>query len=199
MYTLGELVYNSGIAARAPRPSRLSKEEWLELEQQTDQRYEYLDDFVYAMTGESRLHNEIVSNITEALRARARARGCHFAFLSVRVAIAQLNRYYYPDVEEPHSHEIHQPCLVVEVLSKSSAERDRREKLDAYFKIPTLQTYLLASQEERRVEVYQKAPWNLLWSEWVNEGATDTLLGRNPEPGPDLHRARGTGSLETAN
>jgi Uma2 family endonuclease len=178
LYTSGELGYNSDMAARAPRPSRLSKEEWLELEQQTDQRYEYLDGFVYAMAGESQLHNEIVGNITEALRARARARGCHFAFLSVRVAIAQLNRYYYPDVvvscaEEPHSHEIHQPCLVVEVLSKSSAERDRREKLDAYFKIPTLQTYLLVSQEERRVEVYQKAPWNLLWSEWINEGAIE--------------------------
>ncbi|GIW30560.1 MAG: hypothetical protein KatS3mg071_0734 [Meiothermus sp.] len=70
--------------------ARLSKEEWLELKQQTDQRYEYLDGLVYAMAGESRLHNKIVGNITEALRARAR--GCHFAFLSVRVAIAQLNR-----------------------------------------------------------------------------------------------------------
>lgn len=172
LYTSGELGYHSGMA------TRLSKEGWLELEQQTDQRYEYLDGLVYAMAGESRLHNEIVGNIAEALRARARARGCHFAFLAVRVAIAQLNRYYYPDVvvsraEEPHSHEIHRPCLVVAVLSKSSAERDRREKLDAYFKIPTLQTYLLVSQEERRVEVCQKAPWNLLWSEWVNEGAIE--------------------------
>jgi hypothetical protein len=23
------------------------------------------------------------------------------------------------------------------------------------------------------VEVYQKAPWNLLWSEWINEGAIE--------------------------
>jgi len=171
-------LYTGFMAARAPRPSRLSKEEWLELEKQTDQRYEYLDGFVHAMAGESRLHNDIVGNITEALRARARAKGCYFAFLSVRVAIPRLNRYYYPDVvvscaEEPHSHEIHQPCFVLEVLSISSAERDRREKLDAYFKIPTLQTYLLVSQDERRVEVYQKTPWNLLWSEWANQGTIE--------------------------
>lgn len=168
-------VYNSVMAVRAPRLSRLSKEDWLELEKQTDQRYEYIDGLVYAMAGESLLHNDIIGNINDALRAKARAKGCRYAFLSVRTWVVKLNRYYYPDVvvscaEEPHTHEIHQPCFVVEVLSRSSAERDRREKLDAYFKIPTLKTYALVSQEERRVEIYQKTQWNLLWSELVNEG-----------------------------
>jgi Uma2 family endonuclease len=163
------------MAVRAPRLFRLSKEEWLELEKQTDQRYEYIDGLVYAMAGESKVHNEIVLNIADAIRAKAKARNCQFQTQAVRTWVARLNRYYYPDVvvscaEEPHTHEIHQPCFVVEVLSRSSAERDRREKLDAYFKIPTLKTYALVSQEERRVEIYQKTQWNLLWSELVNEG-----------------------------
>ena len=166
------------MVARAPRPLRLSKEEWLELEKQTNQRYEYLDGFVYAMAGESKQHNEIVLNIADALRAIAKTRGCAFQVQTVRTWVAQLNRYYYPDVvvscaEEPHSHEIHQPCFIAEVLSSSTLERDRREKLDAYFKIPTLKTYLLVSQEERRVEIYQKTPWNLWWSELVNEGTLE--------------------------
>ncbi|GEM85029.1 Uma2 family endonuclease [Meiothermus hypogaeus] len=166
------------MAARAPRPLRLSKEEWLELEKQTDQRYEYLDGFVYAMAGESKRHNEIVLNIADALRAKAKSRGCAFQVQNVRTWIAKLNRYYYPDVvvscaEESHSHEIHQPCLIVEVLSSSTIERDRREKLDAYFKIPTLITYLLVSQAERRVEIFQKTQWNLWWSELVNEGTLE--------------------------
>lgn len=166
------------MAARAPRPLRLSKEEWLELEKQTDQRYEYLDGFVYAMAGESKRHNEIVLNIADALRPIAKTRGCAFQVQTVRTWVAQLNRYYYPDVvvgcaEEPNDHEIHQPCFIAEVLSSSTLERDRREKLDAYFKIPTLKTYLLVSQEERRVEIYQKTPWNLWWSELVNEGSLE--------------------------
>jgi Uma2 family endonuclease len=163
------------MAVRAPRLFRLSKEEWLELEKQTDQRYEYIDGLVYAMAGESLLHNDIIGNINDALRAKAKAHNCQFQTQAVRTWVAKLNRYYYPDVvvscaEEPHTHEIHQPCFVVEVLSRSSAERDRREKLDAYFKIPTLKTYALVSQEERRVEIYQKTHWNLLWSELVNDG-----------------------------
>jgi len=144
-----------------------------------------------------RTDNDIVGNITEALRARAKS--CYFAFLSMRVAITQLNCYCYPDVvvscaEEPHSHEVHQPCFVVKVLSISSAERDRREKLDAYFKIPTLQTYLRVSQDERRVEVYQKTPRNLLWNEWVNQGTIEIpCLEESLSLGPDLRRARGAG------
>ncbi len=166
------------MAARVPRLAWLSKEAWLELEQQTGLRYEYLDGLVYAMAGESRLHNEIILNLSEALRAQAKAKGCLLYTQSVRVWIAALNRYYYPDVvvscaEEKHSHEIHSPCLLIEVLSPSTLERDRREKLDAYFKIPTLQTYLLVWQEERRVEVYQKTWGNLLQNERVNQGALE--------------------------
>lgn len=53
---------------------------------------------------------------------------------------------------------------------QSTTECDRREKLDAYFKIPTLETYLLVLQEEKRAEIYQSTKWNLLWSELVKVG-----------------------------
>ncbi|HEU4740134.1 MAG TPA: Uma2 family endonuclease [Meiothermus sp.] len=56
------------------------------------------------------------------------------------------------------------------MLSPSTAEKDRREKLGAYFKIPMLKTYVLVSQEEKRVEIYQKTRWNLVWSERANTG-----------------------------
>lgn len=67
-----------------PRPARLGKEEWLELEARTDTRYEYLDGFVYAMAGETKPHNTIVLNIAEHIRPKARAKGCEFQFESVR-------------------------------------------------------------------------------------------------------------------
>ena len=74
---------------------------------------------------------------------------------------------------EPHESKIHEPCFIVEVPSKTTAEKDRREKLDAYFKIPTLKTYVLVSQDVKWVEVYQKTRWNLIWSELVNEGTLE--------------------------
>ncbi|MWR20502.1 Uma2 family endonuclease [Helicobacter pylori] len=161
--------------ASAPRPARLSKEEWLELEKQTGSRYEYLDGFVYAMAGESRTHNDIVVNITLALAQKARVEGCRLQVENMRTWVKALNRYYYPDVviscgTEAHESEIHEPCFIVEVLSETTADKDRREKLEAYFKIPTLETYVLVSQDEKRVGVYQRTRWNLVWSELINDG-----------------------------
>lgn len=98
VYAFIRLGHNQGMSVRAPRPARLSKEEWLELEKQTGLRYEYLDGFVYAMAGESQEHNDIVGNINDALRAKAKAKGCRYAFHNVRTWVKVLNRYYYPDV-----------------------------------------------------------------------------------------------------
>jgi len=71
----------------APRPQRLSKEEWLELEEQTRLRYEYIDGFVYAMAGESQEHNDLVGNINEVLRPKARAKNCRCAFDNIKVFV----------------------------------------------------------------------------------------------------------------
>jgi Uma2 family endonuclease len=161
--------------APAPRPERYTVEEWLNLEQQTGLSYEYLDGFVYAMAGESDAHNEVISNFVEYLRPQARAKGCGFKHSNFRVYIAGLNRYYYPDVavscaEEADPYAYASPCLIVEVLSPSTAQKDRREKLDAYTKIPALKTYVLVDQGQRRVEVYERSTWNWVRSELVNEG-----------------------------
>ncbi|HEU4631801.1 MAG TPA: Uma2 family endonuclease, partial [Gemmatimonadaceae bacterium] len=65
---------------------------------------------------------------------------------------------YYPDVMvtcEPHADNVvvvGAPCLVVEVLSPSTASIDRREKLAAYKGLPSLRAYLLVEQELQRVE-----------------------------------------------
>ena len=48
------------------------------------------------------------------------------------------------------------PCLIVEVLSPSTAMLDRREKLFNYQKLESLQEYVLVSQSEIKVELYRK-------------------------------------------
>jgi hypothetical protein len=44
----------------------------------------------------------------------------------------------------------------VEVLSESTATIDRREKLVAHQKLPSLQAYWTVSQETQRVEVHSR-------------------------------------------
>jgi Uma2 family endonuclease len=48
--------------------------------------------------------------------------------------------------------------LVIEVLSPSTEKVDRDLKLNAYRKLPSLQEYVLVSQDKRQVELYRRGP-----------------------------------------
>lgn len=47
--------------------------------------------------------------------------------------------------------------IVLEVLSRSTARRDRTEKLAGYFKVAGIEHYLLVNPEEREVIWYRRA------------------------------------------
>jgi Uma2 family endonuclease len=70
----------------------------------------------------------------------------------------------YPDVlVEPVEAELEglatfQPAVVVEVLSPSSEERDLETKPDEYLALPTLQAYIVASQDEAACLVWLRGP-----------------------------------------
>jgi len=49
------------------------------------------------------------------------------------------------------------PVLVVEMLSPSTAKRDLSDKLAGYFKVPSVQHYLVLDPEEREVIWYRRA------------------------------------------
>nr|WP_246580771.1 Uma2 family endonuclease [Deinococcus aestuarii] len=53
--------------------------------------------------------------------------------------------------------------MLVEVLSQSTASHDRFGKYGVYIAIPSLQTYLIVEQKERRVYAYgrQAGGWTL--------------------------------------
>ena len=73
-------------------------------------------------------------------------------------------------------------ALVVEVLSDSTAEIDRREKLVAYQKLPGLRAYWIVSQAEQRVEVHSRdaeGRWQAL-AYLVSEAIPVEWIG--PEP-----------------
>ncbi|MTW22163.1 Uma2 family endonuclease [Allochromatium palmeri] len=150
--------------------SRLSVEDYLASEDGADIRHEYIDGELYAMTGASRQHVLIVGNLYAHLRPLLRGTPCQlFANdLKVRLKIAEQDIFYYPDLIlacDPDDRETYyctRPCLLVEVLSNSTARIDRREKLLAYQTLPSLMEYLLVDQHQRRVEVYRRAQgWTL--------------------------------------
>lgn len=147
----------------------VSEQSYLDMEEQSKIRHEYVDGHIYAMTGASRAHNKISGNLYAALHQQVKGTPCDVYMSDVKLKIAAKNSYYYPDLmlgcshEEAHDYFLTQPCLIIEVLSKSTAKIDRREKLVAYQSIPSLHEYVLVSQSRYRVERYHRLNEHGLW------------------------------------
>ena len=136
--------------------------EYLNAEDSSQIRHEYLNGQVFGMTGGSRQHNAITLNIATQLRTRLRGSGCQVFASDIKVRVETDNVFYYPDVvvtcnsQDTEKFFLTKPCLIVEVLSPSTENIDRREKLLTYKKIEDLQEYVLVSQDEIEVELYRK-------------------------------------------
>ena len=146
----------------------LTVEEYIEGEQHSDVRHEYIAGVAYAMAGGSVAHNLITGNFYSALRAHLAGKGCRvfIADVKVRLEIARDDVLYYPDVMvgcDPRDTEkfyLRYPKVIVEVLSESTERIDRREKFLSYTRIETLEAYVLVAQDRTETTVFQRGrPW----------------------------------------
>jgi Uma2 family endonuclease len=164
-----------------PRPEPIlhtSFEEYLDLETRSEVRHEFVDGMLFAIAGGTDYHATIGLNIAAAIRAAARAAGC-FAYMENMLLQTPGGSTYYPDVfvtcDEANDGSRFKrfPCFVVEVLSDTTADVDRGEKLHNYRKIPSLKAYILVSQGQRLVEVYRRLGDGTWRYETVEEGAVE--------------------------
>ena len=164
----------------------MSVEEYLRTEEASPFKREYVGGFVYplhgrarAQAGASKQHVTIAANIVYALTLASRRTGCRLSASDMKLRIAGSNAFYYPDVMAacgPDNGEAYfetQPCLLVEVLSKGTASTDRHAKYQAYIAVPSLQTYLIVEQAERRVYAYGRGSKHWELSELVGQGNID--------------------------
>lgn len=173
------------MASRA-RPDRLlTVEEYLEWENRSPRRHEYVAGRVYAMVGGTIRHNLVAGNIYNRLSAAGQGGPCRAFINHVKVQVAG-DRIYYPDVAvvrgplDQREHVARQPCLVVEVTSRSTRRVDFGEKLDAYRGNQAIRAYLIVDQGVRRVERH----WRDERAEWQHVTVDDTTDGHVPVPCP---------------
>lgn len=146
------------------KPHLLTPEDYLAFEAESREKYEYVDGEIHAMTGTTVKHNQISGNLYLALRNQLAGQPCQTFFADIKVNAAAANAYYYPDLvvrcqAQPLADDarvIDDPTLIIEVLSPSTEAIDRREKLAAYRRIPSVQEYVLVAQDERSVEIYRR-------------------------------------------
>jgi Uma2 family endonuclease len=100
----------------------------------------------------------------------------------LRIRVLQTGLATHPDVsvfcgalerdpEDPHT--ATNPVLIIEVLSPSTERYDRDEKFAHYRRIRSLASYVLISQEERRLEVFSRNPDGSWTLRETRDGAAD--------------------------
>jgi|SRR5882724_9623716 len=154
---------------------RLSLEEYLALERQSEAKHEFLNGEIFAMTGASLQHNRIVRNVAGILYSQLLGRPCEAFIGDMRLRVEATGLHTYPDIVvvcgEPRLTDAEldtllNPTLIVEVLSSSTEAYDRGKKFAHYRTIESLAEVVLISQEPVEVERFSRQPegggWLLL-------------------------------------
>ena len=165
-------VEESAVYSTVP-PKRYSVEDYLAIEVESDSRNEYRDGEIVPMAGGLPNHNQIAGNTYATFNFAFRGKPLQAFITDQRLWIPKKRIYTYPDVmviqgqlelQSGRKDTVMNPLLIVEVLSKSTADYDRQEKFRAYRTIPSFQEYVLIDQYSQHIDQYVKVgakKWNL--------------------------------------
>jgi len=147
-----------------PKASRrLSEAEYLEIERAAEFKSEFFEGEMFAMAGGTVQHSLIATNLAGEFRNRLKGGRCVAYNADLRIKIEATGLFTYPDLSiicgplrfaEGTEDTVVNPTVLVEVLSDSTEAYDRGRKFEHYRQIPTLQAYLLVSQQAPRVEQF---------------------------------------------
>ena len=155
-----------------PKFDYITPDEYLEMEEQSDVKHEYIDGYVYAMAGANDPHVTITGNAFTMIRSHLRGLGCRVYFSDMKARIDSLNRFYYPDVivtcdprDIQSQNQKRFPKLIIEVLSKSTEGFDRGDKFADYRQLESLEEYVLVNTKRQRLDCFRRNEEGL----WVLE------------------------------
>jgi Uma2 family endonuclease len=151
-------------------------EQYLEMERAAEERHEYIDGYVYKMSGESLEHSRINVNLMIILGSQLRGKPCEALSPNMKVRSGlfikeqktRKGTFSYPDVSvvcgEPQFHDKYRdvlinPTVIIEILSPATEVFDRDEKFRRYqTNIETFQDYVLVSQTLPLIQMYSRHP-----------------------------------------
>lgn len=128
-------------------------------------------------------HDDLLANLMILLASMLKEKG--FAIYPQKTAIAKDNLedgFREPDLvivnwkEQKRNkyHQVTNPVMLVEVLSKSTKHIDLGEKLLEYQALPSLQTYLIVWQDEPKAIVYTRKA-EKIWEERIYESLEEVV------------------------
>lgn len=144
---------------------RFTPEEYLLLEERAETKSEYCDGEIFAMTGGTLRHAQIVRNLLIELQRALKGTSCQALGSDLRLYVQKARVFTYPDVlvvcgappfMPGRSDTLRDARLIVEVLSPSTESYDRGEKFLTYQGLDSLQEYVLVAQETPRLESWHR-------------------------------------------
>jgi Uma2 family endonuclease len=145
------------------------------------EKHEYFRGEIYAMTGASRTHVEIIHNLNGLLYQQRKKTGCRAYANDLRVKVQKNGLYTYPDIaivcgepqfEDDQFDTLLNPLVIIEVLSPSTERYDRGTKFQLYQGIDSLQEYVLVSQDQLIVERFRRTEQSWVYTKLDSLEAT---------------------------
>lgn len=145
----------------------MTREEFLAwTEQQPSGRFERIDGIVVAMAPERASHNRrkrAARNALERAVSKVGLASCEAFADGMTIQVEDSD--FEPDAVlrcgprlPDNSTKVPDPLVLIEVISPDSGTRDRATKLRAYFKLPSVQHYLIVWPDEQRIVRHSRTP-----------------------------------------
>jgi len=149
------------------KEQKLTFEEYIKIEQENDQKYEYHDGFIVAMAGGTMNHARICGNVYGKIWSLLDSKygECDIFNSDTKLGLEDKNKYLYPDAmivcgetegAKHQNHALTNPKVIIEVLSKSTQDYDKEDKFSLYKQIQSLEYYVLIAQNKPQIEMYRK-------------------------------------------
>jgi Uma2 family endonuclease len=130
------------------------------------ERFELHGDRIVCMSGTKKEHREAVRTLDEEIQKRKPA-DCHVDIADAIKATTGTSPYYFPDlvvVCGPQEYEdvdgidvLKNPCVVVEVLSRTTRKADESFKLESHLGLPSVKLVVLVDTDEVTAAMHARA------------------------------------------
>src|SRR5580658_8192762 len=147
--------------------SRLTPEQYLEIERKAEFKSEYYQGEMFAMSGAKVAHILITTNALGHLFRQLEGKPYRVLNSDMRVCVAPNGLYTYPDLVvacgefqflDSTLDTLLNPTVIIEVLSESTEAYDRGQKFKLYRSLGSLAEYLLISSREVSTELFTRQP-----------------------------------------
>ena len=148
------------MSAQRQRHPEFTEAEYWQREQISGTKNEFYRGEIYAMAGASTAHNDISMSVGSSLDNQLDGKPCVPRVSDQLLKVEATTLQTYPDVlvvcppfrtDANYPNTLTDATVIVEVLSRSTANYDRNEKFDNYKRLNSLRHYVLIEQKQMKV------------------------------------------------